>query len=956
MSNQFVLLKNRGLFTFPNDLSEDPPGAFREAINVVVDRESVVEPRRGMGQFGDVFSANTADRARQIIEYRGRALVHYGSTMFGSAIAYDSTGLGDFASFSQEVQSADEFRLKTIESNGNLYMTTSEGIKKLGVETADQFSVTDIVDAGVPQALSINGVPVAGNVIPHNHDVGYRVVWGYTDFNGNLLLGAPSGLFVVTNTINPTGNIQLTFTIPKNILESPIVDRFFYQIYRTPSFLTPGPVGNDLNLVFEDFPTLAQITAGSITVVDSYPDELRASSTFLYTSANAGEGAINANNPPPFAKDITLYQGYAFYANTSTVQRREITLLTGDPTQLDGESITIDDGVNPAQTYTFVTTLPASPTEVQLSTSPSVGIQIYEAAVNLVNAINNNTAELAVVAFYDSNADELPGRIRLEHQDATGAQFNISVSAGIENLFDPTIPVGGLDSDNEVRPNRIYYSKFQQPEAVPLANFFDVGPRDKAILRIIALRDSLFVLKEDGIYRVSGFVAPFQVTLFDASAILLAPDSAVVLNNQIYCLTTQGVITITDTGVSVISRPIEDQLLSITREGFNFRQPTFGVSYESDRSYLLFTVRESTDNVATQVLRFNTFTRTWTRWVMEKTCGRVVNVIRDGGARIDDKMYLGPNDVNFIEQERKARNRTDYADRENLASIVQGEVNGAVVRLGSLLGIEVGDVLAQFQTVTTAVYNRLLRKLDQDPTVADSDYELTLLFLPGDDLPSKLLNLGQKLDADAGVAGTGYAAIALGPNPQIAFNTILSTLDLDSGVFFQNYFSTCESRGITEYEGVVLSLDRNEGTVTLPSALPFIAGNASIFKAIRTTVVWSPATFGDVSLFKQVSEGTMIFEDNNFSTATIGYGTDLSPGFENVNFSGSGNGNWGVFGWDGINWGGVSSAKPLRTYIPRQKQRCRFMAVRFQHANAREKFSLYGISLTFRPYSARAYR
>ena len=94
-------------------------------------------------------------------------------------------------------------------------------------------------------------------------------------------------------------------------------------------------------------------------------------------------------------------------------------------------------------------------------------------------------------------------------------------------------------SENESKINRVYYSKFNQPEAVPIINYFDLGASDKKIIRILPLRDSLFVFKEDGLFRISGETAPFQSELFDNSFILLAPDSLDVCNNVIYGWTTQ---------------------------------------------------------------------------------------------------------------------------------------------------------------------------------------------------------------------------------------------------------------------------------------------------------------------------------------------------------------------------------------------------------------------------------
>lgn len=102
----------------------------------------------------------------------------------------------------------------------------------------------------------------------------------------------------------------------------------------------------------------------------------------------------------------------------------------------------------------------------------------------------------------------------------------------------------------------------------------------------------------------------------------------------------------------------------------------------------------------------------------------------------------------------------------------------------------------------------------------------------------------------------------------------------------------------------------------------------------------------------------MIFENSNFSKATISYSTDLSPSFQSITFEGDGLGvgDWGYFPFGTINWGGVAAPIPLRTLIPLDKQRCRFINVQFEHKVAFEKYAIYGLSLTYRILSARGYR
>ena len=99
-----------------------------------------------------------------------------------------------------------------------------------------------------------------------------------------------------------------------------------------------------------------------------------------------------------------------------------------------------------------------------------------------------------------------------------------------------------------------------------------------------------------------------------------------------------------------------------------------------------------------------------------------------------------------------------------------------------------------------------------------------------------------------------------------------------------------------------------------------------------------------------------MFQNNSFTNAQISYSSDLSPDFEAIDFDEAGKGDWGSFVYGNQNWGGEGNGTPLRTYIPRDKQRSRYVNTRFIHKNAREKYSIYGVSYTYRGISEKAYR
>ncbi len=1223
-------LQAKGLYTDPNLLSEVPEGALVEADNVIIDRNAVIEPRRGFSAFGTTFGLGT-DRAKQVIEYKERILIHYANKLIYNNNDHTSANDGNFLEFDGTFSETENgLRIKYEESNRNLYFTTNDGIKKISAETASDFTTDPgfIIDAGGVKALDVVGQlnTETTGFIPANSKVAYRVVWGYNDNNNNLIIGSPSSRLVITNFNDVSANVDLQFVIPQAVNSN-----YFYQVYRTGIFTATGNLGLDdidpgdeMNLVIEDFPTSAQLSAGTVEVSDITPEDFRRSGTPLYTNPNSGEGIIQANEPPPKAKDLALYQNTTFYANTETRARKELSLLGVANLTSGSSTITIDDGINPAQTYTFVGekevfdvdfagytgTIPTDldgkywlansssnirkyyvwydntkttqilnfanyvgavpqdldglyavfytptrsyyiwfdstgsvvdpgtiPTNTDLTgrvgikvdtsgdvslsdvcasidaalttqqpvfndydnlytasdefvtiesesfddlsvstietiqqgfeytintpttndpsltpgvntdvvgrigikvnvsrnVSTNVGLadataaaildqdaandftvsytggtdilkvtnnnngntddavdsvingvgngisivtiqqgdgedsalnnvllsdaatpsqQIDETARSLVNIINKNSNDV-VYAFYLSGPNDIPGKILLEVRDIGTSEFTVVANdANTGSSFNPSLPpaVGASEfkGESESLANRLYFSKIQQPEAVPIVNFIDVGPQDRGISRVLSLRESLFILKEDGIYRLTGLNGAFTVDLFDESTKIIAPDSAVVLNNQIYCLTNQGVAVISDTGVNIISKQLDNVFQIITSSNYNFRLTSFGVSYETDRSYILWLPSNTIDDVATQAYRYNTFTQSWTRYPISKTCG----LVNSG----DDKLYLGASDQNFIERERKNFNRTDYSDREFDINIPSESVDRVTVDLSVSNLAEIGDALVQTQYLTINQFNKLLKKLDLDPG-ADNDYLSTTEANPGDNLRNSLDAVAIKMDSDSKLVDTDYFASLGGGTSfvdiQSDFNIIIDKVNSDDGAIYDNYL---RSEGIVELESLILGAKFNSPEVTLEYSLKLIEGPVRLYKGISTTVTYAPETFGDPSVMKQVREGTIMFENNNFSRAELGYKSDLSPGVEEVAFNRSGKGDWGSFIFDAQNWGGGFSGVPLRTYIPRSKQRCRYIQARFQHDSAREKFAIFGISYTLRGISERAYR
>jgi hypothetical protein len=631
---QILNLKISGLHTNPNQFSELPEGSLQIADNIQIDKGSVAEPRRGQAKYGQLPSYTGV--ISSLFEYNSRLFASY-----NNKIAYDD-GIGNFTAYSGTYIPPTGFRIKTTQANRNLYFNTSQNIKKISTIGSEP------INAGVPRALdgycTIGGT---GGFLNNNNTVAYRFVWGYKDTNDNLILGSPSGRAVINNNVSGMRKVDVRLYIPDNILEG-----YFYQAYRSiaTASATIEP-SDDLQLVYEGVVASTDITNGYVDFTDITPEDLMGAS--LYTNPTQ-EGILQSNDEPPFCIDLATYKNMTFYANTKSRQNFFLTLIsaTGSPPGLTlNDTVTINGLV-----YTAKSTENVANREFAL-TAGTAASAIADTARSLVKIINLAQADIS--AYYLSGYNELPGKIWIQANDYTINTFYITSSR--TTCWNPVLKTSGTSnsSTNDENPNRVFFSKVQQPEAVPLLNYVEAGSKNSPILRIIPLRDSVFILKDDGVFRIIGEdPSSLRISLFDNTVKLLSTESAVEINNQIYCYTDQGIVAISDNGVQVLSRPIEDLVQEIEIIT-NFKTTSFGISYEVDRKYLFYCKEFETDSYPTQAYVYNFFTNAWTRFINDRSCGIVFN----------GRLFFGGVD-GYIYRERKQLNNTDYVDDSYAINIV----------------------------------------------------------------------------------------------------------------------------------------------------------------------------------------------------------------------------------------------------------------------------------------------
>lgn len=665
---EVVTVDFKGIYDYPNQFSPQslPQGALVEATNCVLESPGRIDSRRGYGIYGN--TSGTPSQGLWMAAYNGGRLFHADDNRL-----YKDNNAGHF----QSITSTQYFvpgsyagsRIRFVEQNGNLFFNSNTGIYKL------QSLNTTPVLAGGPQALGGNvtavTLPAGGGPLPNASSVAYRALWEYTDQNNNLIRGVPSTPLVANNN-SSTNNAQcqLTFTIPTSVDTS-----WTFRVYRSNYGINPAPPDDNCQLVYSVQPNAAQITARTITFTDNVADTQRGET--LYTTA---QGIANAEYRPPIAQDLALYKGSMFYGNCKTYQQLLLTLQTDGVLQTN-DNLSFWQGTTLLFAVKAAASENAAAGQFKVFSGQGATIDIDQTSQSLCNVINYYANNSTVDAYYQSviNVSQ-PGQMLFQLRAYNDNPFYITCSnTSSAALFDRSIPSTGNNVNNlSVNTNNqhyVYYSKSLQPEAVPLNYWFAVGSKLTAVKRLVPMRDTLVVIKDDGLYAITGNdPTTFTVYPMDIQQNLAGVNTPAVLNNILYFLGQQGLVEMDQYGNhQIVSLPIQQTLMQLTTNVYpNFASASWAVAYQAAHKYILFTVASASDTTAQQAFVYDWTTKAWTMWDRPFTCGVVDPVIGTLWAT----KFVSSNCQ--IYQERKNLDVTDYADEEYQV-ILTGVTNSNVL-------------------------------------------------------------------------------------------------------------------------------------------------------------------------------------------------------------------------------------------------------------------------------------
>lgn len=911
MGSQEIVVNLQGLKTNTSRYLNNQ-GALLSAKNVNVDAPAVITSRRGFGDYFSIQQGLASETPRYFFDILGRTGFYTGSRLF----LEDNAGVGDFVQIAAPAEADDTIGIRTLKSNSNALYTSDEGIIRW--ESANP-SVK--YWAGYPRGLSISVVAnPAGSTLKKDGQYGYKVIWGKIDSDSIVHLGAPSEIDILTIDGGASDtDANVTIMIPDEVT----ID-WFVQIYRSKKSADDSTAPDDaLQLAYEGNPTAAEILAGTMTVLDNYPDAVLGA--YLYTNINRNAELINnANDRPPFATDITQYRDMTVYSGCRLPQNSSVNLLSvlnsanyatlgvgiadvvamgngtttvvvtdSNKTVVDGDRVFIVSGnggggitisneiaivfASAPNVFSFSTTqgnqgngtlkyfkltsivtgdtvtvdgiaytaVEAAPAaqEFLISDSTDVAIAIRETAKSLVESINLNGGR--VLAFYNSGFTDFPGQIYFEADDVSLTTFSV-FSSNIY-AFNPSCPnFNPIISSTNTQKNVIYFSKPGIPEAVPTGRYEFVGNSASAIIRCIALKESMFVFKDDAtVWRIAGYSwDTLTIDLVDSNTQLVAPKTAVVFDNRITCFTDQCISTFSDNGLEITSFNIENllkQFLSSVKNP-DFSKKAWALAYDTDRRYIM-------SDGLTRMFCYNKLTDCFTTW----------EIPADGGYvnPYDDKMYYGTTDqvtdTLIIRQERKDFTIYDYCDRRETINIIAIDPTGLRLSINTPIIIDqtyVGWEILQGQNYTTIV---------------------------AVDIPNQVLIIDEILQ----ITALGAATI----NEPIDCSIVFSDLFAGSPAIMKNY-----------QEVMVSFSDMNK---------PF-----------------------DVEFYSNFQSGK-ITQNVNLSTLDAGWGRGL----------------WGQFPWGGV----AQGMQEYRVLYPLSRKKALSTKIGIRTKHAFTQFLLDAISLTFRP-------
>lgn len=645
-------------------------GALAVAANCAIERPGVIFPRRGLATSATLTGYK---RVYRLWDFQGATMLHYDDGTTSQKIGYLSGGV--LTTFSGSVDNpggSANFRLHETQVSDALFVATLAGLRRYSAfSTPDGF-------AGVPAMPDMdraNSTTAAGTLIANTAQRAYRSALVYRPAAGPERIGAPSGRLIFRNNSGGAVDPTIRALLPKAVNTASTAltaGNWWVQLYSSDnSDGVDTEPSDELRLVYEYLIKSADVTAGYVDIADKTPYDQGGSA--LYT--NESQQTLGAaKEPPPHAIAVGRYRDCLVLANTTGRQYFELSILATDPGGAGGGGIQDTDTLSITQngvTFTVTAkTAPAAAADYKLENTGTVSLDIKLTAQNLCAAINRHTSNAFCYAFYAGIPGDVAtlGRIIIESRVVNTDVIQLYVGTGDKRTcFEPQLPEtaasSAVQSVDDAYGNGWAISEPSEPDAFPSFRADRMGAGN--ILWISALEDACFFWHDSGeVWMMSGepgFGADLGTLRTErkfTNLRLLAPFTALVVDDRIIALTDRGVVALSPSGCEVLSRPIDTTLRSAIASLTlaTVRQKAFAVAHPSDRRYQLWLAGQG----VSVCYELNLRTGAWTT----RSGANVLNITAGYYSSGDDFIYYADtvDSTSKVYQESNGQNATDYSD------------------------------------------------------------------------------------------------------------------------------------------------------------------------------------------------------------------------------------------------------------------------------------------------------
>lgn len=943
-----------GLYGTPNQISGVPSGAFVRLDNCIIRTAGIVEPRRGQPTDGTSGFGTPDSVGDAMTAYSGSVLVHYDGTTLarqngtswtdysGTYAAPDSSMRMKFAIAQERLYfttSSGVYRLDTVSStpvaagqlrpsidyaaskcdtNTSGFLAANRAVAYRAVLLTKDASGREIVGAPSDRFTLINpasSTATAGNVVRTGGSlvtVTTSTAHGYkfgdtptlTPGEANFATGVKTITSILSSTsftyseagANVASGVDEAFAYGasraylKVLLPSGVTSSHVLRVYRSRVASTASSTpADDMFLVYEAQVTSTDVSNGYATLYDNTPDAMLGPIGYFSPSA---EGILRTNDGPVLARDVTTFNDSLVFGRLTEKHRLQVNLLAtgGSDGIVSTSTLTVTRGSS-SFTITFGTTQNAGTGTACVYTGGTVAGDIEKTALSLVACINAYSSNTIVDARYVSTADDAPGFILLEARDFSATAFTVTCSKPL--AWAPTLPSSpAASSTQRIVRNGVAWSKPGQADAVPALNVAEVGDGDDEVLRVVALRDKVVILKERSVWLMGGAYPFFQFDKLDEPVRTVGPDTAAVLNNMVHVLTTQGLCAISDAGVSILSLPIEEELTELLASALStVRTKAFGFAYDTERYYGLALPTADGDGWCKQIYIWNGLLRLWAgRWLVDRRHAVVEPE--------SDALYLLDGNANVPRKEAKTFRGADYDDGVTATPYVVATYTSAEAGLGFVGSRDViGATVSEFRTG-----DRLVRT----------------------SLAGTPLTTPREAWVFGGGTGGGYVGTTC---PELTSQYSIHGVGDANGnhnLSTHDYFSSAWGDTLYLYQG---------------------------FKCV---VEWVPSVGAAPEAEKMLEEVHLLFRraawyNPNTTTTALGdavarleVASDASPSFVEAKKL-TGTTPFGQGAWGDTPWGSSSGPRNERVVVPREKQRGTYHRVRLTIHQSRAYWKLQGI-------------